>query len=236
MEYQGHRLRHEYKYYINNLVYHELRERFKYVLKTDRNMKDEEGYIISSIYFDDFHNSAINDKVDGTRFRKKYRIRLYNHQDSVIKLECKSKYNNYISKEWAPLSREEYDSILGEDYEFLLSRQEDICKKLYAGYASKRLRPVTTVEYLREAYVHDLGNVRITFDKNIAASIGCVDVFDPGYETVVVPLDGAMVLEVKYDDYIPDYIWKVFQSDRMVNCAISKYVMCRDLNRKVRIR
>lgn len=234
MEYQGHRLRHEYKYYINNLVYHELRERFRYILKTDPNIKDEEGYAISSIYFDDFHDSAVIDKLDGTRFRKKYRIRLYNHTDELIKLECKSKYNNYISKEWAPLTRAEYDSILNGNYEFLLYRKEDVCKKLYANYVAKRIRPVTTVEYQREAYIHELGNTRITFDKNIAASIGTVDVFEPSYETAYVPLKGAMVLEIKYDDYIPDYIWKIFQSDRMMNCAISKYVMCRDLNRKVR--
>lgn len=234
MEYKGHRLRHEYKYYINNLVYHELRERFRYILKTDPNMEDEEGYTISSIYFDDLHDSAVIDKLDGTRYRKKYRIRLYDHTDDLIKLECKSKYSKYISKVWAPLSRAEYDSILQGDYEFLLYREEDICKMLYANYVSKRLRPVTTVEYLREAYVHELGNVRITFDKNIAASVGTVDVFDSGYETVLAPLEGTMVLEIKYDNYIPDYIWKVFQSDRMINCAISKYVMCRDLNRKVR--
>lgn len=235
MDYHGHKLRHEYKYYINNFVYHELRERFKSVLEVDRNMKDEDGYTISSIYFDDFYNSAINEKLDGVIFRKKYRIRLYNHQDDVIKLECKSKYNNYISKEWAPLSRDEYDRILNGDYEFLLSRKEDICQKLYGACVTKMLRPVTTVEYQREAYVHQLGNVRLTFDKNLAASIGNVDIFDKGYETVRVPIEGAMILEVKYDDYIPDYIWKIFQSDRMEYCAISKYVMCRETNRRVRI-
>ncbi|NLL71984.1 MAG: polyphosphate polymerase domain-containing protein [Clostridiales bacterium] len=234
MNYKGHRLRHEYKYYINSLVYHELRERFRYILNRDPNMKDEEGYLISSIYFDDFHDSAVVDKMDGTRYRKKYRIRLYDYDESFIKLECKSKYNNFISKLWAPLTRAEYNSILQGDYEFLLYREEDVCKMLYADYVTKRIRPVTTVEYQREAYVHQLGNTRITFDKNIGASIGTVDIFHPDYETICVPLDGDMVLEIKYDDYIPDYIWKLFQSDGMVNCAISKYVMCRDLNRKVR--
>lgn len=235
MDYHGHRLRHEYKYYINSFVYHELRERFRQVMRADHNMNDEDGYTISSIYFDDLYKSAVNEKLDGVRFRKKYRIRLYNHQDGIIKLECKSKYNNYISKEWAQLTRAEYDSILNGDYEFLLSRKEDIFQKVYADYSTKMLRPVTTVEYQREAYVHQLGNVRLTFDKNLAASIGAVDIFDEGYETVRVPMQEAMILEVKYDDYIPDYIWKLIQSDRMEYCAISKYVMCRDVNRKVKI-
>jgi len=235
MDYQGHRLRHEYKYYINSFVYHVLRERFRHVLGADPNMENEDGYIISSIYFDDLYGSAVNEKLAGVRFRKKYRIRLYNYQDDVIKLECKSKYNNYISKVGVPLSRAEYDSILNGDYEFLLSRKEDLCHEVYGEYVTKRLSPVTTVEYQREAYVHQLGNVRLTFDKNLAASIGAVDIFDEGYETVRVPMQETMILEVKYDDYIPDYIWKLIQSDRMEYCAISKYVMCRDVNRKVKI-
>lgn len=235
MDYRGHRLRHEYKYYINTFVYHEMRERLKHVLQKDRNMKDDEGYLISSIYFDDMFGTAEYEKINGTGFRKKYRIRLYNHDDSLIKLECKLKFNNYISKEGAVLTREEYDSILKGDYEFLLSRSEDVCRKLYADYVNRLLRPVTVVEYKREAYVHDLGNVRITFDKNISASIGSPDVFDPDYETVQVPLQGMMIMEVKYDDYIPDYIRKIIYSNQMVLCAISKYIMCRDINRKVRI-
>ena len=89
MDYQGHRLRHEYKYYINSFVYHVLRERFRHVLGADPNMENEDGYIISSIYFDDLYGSAVNEKLAGVRFRKKYRIRLYNYQDDVIKLECK---------------------------------------------------------------------------------------------------------------------------------------------------
>lgn len=235
MEYKGHKLRHEYKFYINSFVYHELRERFRYVLDVDRYMKDENGYLISSLYFDDIYHSAMEDKINGTPFREKYRIRIYNHDDDLIKLECKRKFNQYISKQWARISREEYDRILNGDYEFLISRPEEVCRKLYANQTAKLMRPVTVVEYQREAYVHPLGNVRITFDKNISASIGDLDIFHMNYETVRVPLEEMMVLEVKYDDYIPDYIWRIIQTDRMAKCAISKYVMCRDINRKVRI-
>ena len=235
MDYKGHKLRHEYKFYINTFVYHELRERFRHVLHTDCNMKDERGYLISSLYFDDIYHSAMRDKINGTAFREKYRIRLYNRSDEVIKLECKSKFNQYIAKQWVNISREEYDSILSGDYEFLISKPDEVCRKLYANHTTKLMRPVTVVEYKREAYVHPNGNVRITFDKNLSASIGDPDIFRMDYETIQVPMDGMMIMEVKYDDYIPDYIWKIIQTDRMVKCAISKYVMCRDINRKVRI-
>jgi hypothetical protein len=133
------------------------------------------------------------------------------------------------------ISREEYISILSGDYEFLLSKPDQVCRSLYIDHMTKLLKPVTVVEYLREAYVHPDGNVRITFDKNLSASIGDLDIFHEDYEAIQVPMDGMMIMEVKYDDYIPDYIWKIIQTDRMVSCAISKYVMCRDINRKVRI-
>lgn len=235
MEYKGHKLRHEYKFYINNFVYHELRERFRHVLSVDRHMKDEKGYLISSLYFDDIYHSAMEDKINGNAFREKYRIRLYNHSDELIKLECKIKFNQYISKQWVSISREEYNSILRGDYDFLINKPEEVCRKLFVNHKTKLMRPVTVVEYQREAYVHPNGNVRITFDKNLSASIGNSDIFHRDYETIQVPMESTMILEVKYDDYIPDYIWKIIQTDRMAKCAISKYVICRDINRKVRI-
>jgi hypothetical protein len=198
-------------------------------------MKDDKGYLISSLYFDDIYHSAMEDKINGNAFREKYRIRLYSHSDKQIKLECKSKFNQYISKQWADISRKEYNSLLKGDYDFLLYKPEEVCRKLYTNHKTKMMRPVTVVEYLREAYVHPNGNVRITFDKNLAASIGDLDIFHKDYETTQVPLESTMILEVKYDDYIPDYIRKIIQTDRMVKCAISKYVICRDINRKVRI-
>lgn len=235
MEYKGYKLRHEFKYYINTFVYYELRERFRQILQADANMKDEEGYLISSIYFDDFNHSAVEDKINGTPYREKYRIRLYNHDDTLIRIECKVKFNEFISKQWACISREEYDRIINGDYEFLISRPEEVCRRLYLEYRTKMMRPVTVVEYMREAYVHPLGNVRVTFDKNLSASIGASDIFDAGYETMQVPMDNMMIMEVKYDDYIPDYIKKTFPTDHMIKSSISKYIMCRDINRKVRI-
>lgn len=233
MKYKGHKLRHEYKYYIKEKTYHILRERFRSILQADENMLAEEGYLISSLYFDDIYNSALEEKIQGNRFRKKYRIRVYNHDDDLIKLECKAKYDNYIAKESATLTREEYDMILRDDYSFLLSREETVCKELYCLHQTKCLKPVTVVEYRREAYVLDAGNVRITFDKDISSSIYSLDMFSDEYVTSAVLDQGIMVLEVKYDDFMPKFIWQVIQSEGTLKSAISKFVLCRNKNRRV---
>ena len=117
MEYLGHRLRHEIKYYINDSVYHTLRSRLNTVAGADPNMKDEDGYLISSLYLDDIYHSALEEKEAGIRFRKKYRLRCYNREDRKISLECKRKYGEYISKDSAGISRAEYDSMLAGAYD-----------------------------------------------------------------------------------------------------------------------
>lgn len=233
MKYEGHTLRHEFKYYINYDVYHVLRERLQKVLQMDENMPDEEGYLISSIYFDNMHHSAIEEKIAGTRFRKKFRIRSYERNNQLIRLECKSKYNEYISKTSAKLSTEEYYDILNGNYDSMILRKEPVCKELFCYNRTTLLKPVVVVEYRREAYVSPLGNVRITFDKDISASSGELDMFSKDYRTKKVLQDGIMVLEVKYDDYIPSHILAILQTAMTEHCAISKYVMCREKKRMV---
>ncbi len=234
MQYEGHTLRHELKYYINYDVYHTLRKRLQAVLQMDENMPNEDGYLISSIYFDDMHHSAMEEKIAGTRFRKKFRIRSYELDNSLIRLECKSKFNEYISKIGAKLSLEEYNQIMNGNFDDLIFRKEQVCKELFCYNRTKLLKPKVVVEYRREAFVSPLGNVRITFDKEISASSGTLDMFSPNYHTTKILPDDIMVLEVKYDDYIPSYILSILQTAMTDRCAISKYVMCREEKRRVK--
>lgn len=236
MRYQGNNLRHEVKYYINYSVYHTLRNRLKTVLRPDENMVDEEGYLISSLYFDDIYQSALNQKESGVRFRKKYRIRSYNRDTSLVRLECKQKYDEYISKSSTILTNVEYHEILKGNTAVLLNRPEQVCRELMVYERTRLLRPVIVVEYQREAYVLPQGNVRITFDKDISASVGTLDMFSNDFITKKILSDQIMVMEVKYDDFIPVHVQELLKTAMTERCAISKYVMCREELRKVAIR
>ncbi len=66
-------------------------------------------------------NSAYEEKEAGVLLRKKYRIRIYDNSDRIIKLERKKKYGSWIYKEDAALTRAEFEKILAGDYEFLLA-------------------------------------------------------------------------------------------------------------------
>lgn len=233
MIYNNRKLRHELKYYMDEEKAFLLRQLLQTVLRPDSNMKNPMGYLISSIYFDDMYNTAMEEKLSGANPRKKFRIRSYDYDDSFIRLECKEKYEQYISKISATLTRQEYDHILAGDYEVLRNRSEEVCRMFYVYTKTRLLHPVVVVEYVREAYVYPLGNVRITFDKEISASVGVLDVFSKEYISRRALDPGKIVLEVKYDDFLPAHIQRVVSLAQTQQCAVSKYTMCRDEKRKV---
>ena len=222
------KFRHELKFYIDYVEMHALRAKISQVLTLDKHALHAEGYNIRSLYFDGLTDHALYDKNDGIFGREKYRIRIYNERDTVINLERKSKYGDFISKESAPLSRSEYDAILQWDYTCLRERKEPLVRDFYHALQYRLFKPRIIVDYVREAYVYDLGNVRITFDKELRAGVNGVDLFDPRiiYEHMLYP--EQVILEVKFDQFLPDMVRQLLQPERFVRSAISKYVLCRE--------
>ena len=147
------------------------------VFKLDKHARTG-GYTIRSLYFDDYCNSAYEEKDAGILMRKKYRVRIYNGSDKVIKLERKKKYGSWIYKEDAPLTRGEFEQILAGDYGFLLRSPYPLCREFYIECICNMMRPRTIVDYEREPWVMDEGTVRITFDMNVRAAVGSFDIFD----------------------------------------------------------
>src|SRR4030042_3496324 len=131
----------------------------------------EGGYLISSLYFDDYNQSAFFDKLSGIRDRKKFRVRVYNYQSNVIKLERKIKRENATTKSHIQISREEYDSLLSGDVSFLRHKDDVVAKDFYLSYRTKNLRPRVVVEYRREAFIYKYGDVRITFDSSLMSGV-----------------------------------------------------------------
>lgn len=217
--------RNELKYYISYFDYIKLRNVLKNTLPMDSN-SNESGYLIRSLYFDDIFDSALYEKNAGIFNRKKFRIRIYNYSDEVIKLERKRKYNQNINKEDFTLSRNKYDSIMDGDVEFLKKSDNDVAKEFYYEYKSQWLRPKVLVDFKREAYIMKSGNVRITFDKELRASSNINDMFQETVGRPMVPSD-QLILEVKFDEFLPDIIKRYLSMIDKKSQAISKYVLCR---------
>ena len=170
------KFRHELKYLISYPEYEALKVRMLPYFSPDPHA-GENGYLIRSLYFDDYWNSAYEEKDMGVFFRKKYRIRIYDHSDSSIKLERKIKQDKYIYKESASLKKEEFYRILDGDYGFLLTSEKQLLREFYVELISNFLRPRVIVDYDRMPFILDEGTVRITFDRGVRAAIGSYDIF-----------------------------------------------------------
>lgn len=220
--------RHELKYYITLGEYELLQRKLSLTMERDAFAKKNGGeYFIRSLYFDDRDDSAFREKLSGIDERDKFRIRIYDMRDDVIKLECKHKSNGYIKKQSIGLSRKEYEKLMSGDRLFLLNRPESFARRMYLEFAQRALKPAVIVDYTREAFVFPMEDVRVTFDKNVRTGLRSVDMFNAGIPTYPVIDDYGMVLEIKFNRFLPTYIRSLLQLEASQRSAISKYVLCR---------
>ena len=188
---------------------------------------EEKGcYLIRSLYFDNPSDKALREKIDGVNEREKFRIRYYNFDSSVIRLEKKVKRNGVGFKVSAGLTAQEVQSILEGDTDWMLCSGRALVVELYAKMKSQGLRPKTLVDYTRTPFIYGPGNVRVTIDENIRTGIRCTDFLNPGCVTVPAA-PGLILLEVKWDEYLPSVIRQAVQVRNRPAGAFSKYQACR---------
>ncbi len=223
--FQRRQKRHEIKTLLTYPQYLELRQRAISILTPDWHMSAPDGYRVQSVYLDDLLRCAYQEKDGGVQHRNKFRLRAYNGSDSFIVLENKEKIDDRIMKTSLPITREDYDAILSGNFSCLLAYDAPLARQVYALHAARFLRPVVVVEYEREAYVHPLSMVRITFDKAVAAGTNSLDMFDSQLVTRPIFDHQEVILEIKYDVYYPAYLKQLLQNngDKL---AISKFIQC----------
>ena len=196
-------LRHELKFFISPLQYQVLSRTLKATLNPDPNGDENNQYHIRSLYFDTAYDSALYDKINGTANRDKYRIRIYNFSDQMIRLECKSKFRDLISKRSVRITRDLAEQLISADPTGLESTASGLVSDTFREMRTNLLHPVVIVDYLREAYLHPAEEVRITFDMQLRSGLNSVDMFNP-YLPTVPPFDhDEIILEVKYNQVLP---------------------------------
>ena len=219
--------RHEYKHTINLLDYHTLRQRIRCVARLDPNAGTDGRYHIRSLYFDNDDDKALREKLYGLPSREKFRIRLYNESGDFIRLEKKSKRNGLCNKQSVKLTRAQAEQIIAGDTAWMLTANDALLAEFYAKICYQRLRPKTLVDYFREAYIFPYGNVRITFDSDVRTGLYSTGLFDKDIPTLRTGEPGVLLLEVKYDDFLPDIIRDLIQTNTRQAHAFSKYAACR---------
>lgn len=217
--------RHELKHEINVSDMITIRQRLRAVAKPDPHAVGGK-YFIRSLYFDNLSDKALREKIDGINIREKFRIRYYDGDTSVIHLEKKSKRNGLGYKESANLTAAQAQAIVDGDISWMRASKEPLIQELYMKMATQGLRPKTIVDYTREPFIYAPGNVRVTLDYNIRTGLHCTDFLNP--DCLTIPAGNAtIILEVKWDAYLPDIIRDAVQLESRRAAAYSKYAACR---------
>lgn len=196
------------------------------VARPDPHAGPDGRYQIRSLYFDTPADKALREKLDGVSEREKFRIRFYNGDPSVMHLEKKVKRGGLGYKVSAPLTAQEAQRIIDGDTGWMVSSGRGLLVELYAKMKAEGLRPKTIVDYTRTPFVYGPGNVRVTIDENIRTGLRCTDFLNP--RCVTVPAgDPVILLEVKWDDYLPSVIRRAVAVKSRRSGAFSKYQTCR---------
>lgn len=221
------KFRHETKHELRYVEYLSIRSRLHAVTGCDIHAGADGTYKIRSLYFDNYRDKALREKVDGINEREKFRIRYYNGNTDVIHLEKKSKFNGLCNKLSAKITKEQVEELLRGNIEVLYESGEALLIELYTKMKSEQLKPQVIVDYTREPYVYAPGNVRITFDSDIRTGLYTERFFDWECSTLKADKTDTVLMEVKYDDYMPEIIRMCIQENERQQEAFSKYAACR---------
>jgi hypothetical protein len=229
--------RHEYKYLAPETGLAMLERRTASVLTLDPHAAGKGFYHIRSLYFDDRYNSCYRENEDGTQPREKFRIRVYDCDPSVIQLELKRKEGGRTLKRSCPLSLDRCRTIMEGGIPGLEADDPPLYRRFWAAMHSVMLRPAVIVAYDRVPYVwmqcgRVVGscNVRVTFDRKIRSSSDFSRFLEPALPArPVLGLERGL-MEVKFDAFLPDFIYELLQCGTLGETTFSKYYLCRKFN------
>ena len=216
--------RHEIKFEINYSDLLTIRHRLYAVAFPDPHAVNGK-YSVRSLYFDNLSDKALMEKINGNPVREKFRIRYYNGDPSVIHLEKKTKIDHLGNKQSAPLTIAQAQRIADGGFDRMPETEYPLIQELYSKMRTQGLAPKTIVDYTREPFIYPAGNVRVTLDYNIRSGMRCTDFLNAG--CVTVPVSDAIILEVKWDGFLPDIIRDAVSLADRREGSFSKYAACR---------
>jgi len=221
------RFRYEIKYLINSSQAEILKYRLSLLMDKDNNAIDG-YYFIRSLYFDDVNNTAYYEKIDGLEEREKYRIRFYNYDHSYIILELKGKKNNLTYKRQNRITEEDYNNIINQNYDKINIEGRKVLEDFITKSKRNNLIPSIIVDYSRQPFIYPVEDVRITFDEDISSGRFDYDLFSKELLPYRVLEPNEIILEVKFNTFLPKTIRKVLDTVPKTRIAVSKFALCKE--------
>ncbi len=216
-------------------------EDLKHQIPPDRN-GGEEGYPIVSLYYDSPSLECFWAKIEGIRFRRKVRLRVYPGSDitAVTKgsIEIKQRINKTVQKRRLELPLEQAERLCAGELSLDGLDEMDTQVAHEVTYLSKALdlQPSAITAYWRRAYEGQDENagLRVTFDTYVSSRIHALTVNAPAVNRLILPADYC-IMEVKADDRVPEWATSLLaRHDCQLN-RVSKYCAGVALLRDLRV-
>lgn len=221
--------RYEIKYLLDELRVPELREELSRRMGSDP-FSPLGGYPVTSLYYDTADLRFYWEKIEGLRFRRKLRMRLYGQpaectDETSVQVEIKQRVNRVTQKRRIELS-------YGSAKRWLDKREALPCNRSQNGFVDEvttlignlDLRPIVTTGYLREAFVGrdaDLG-LRVTIDHEVHGRDRDLHFASSATNRFIIPPKLAVV-EIKANERVPYWVTDLAACIDMSVIRISKY-------------
>lgn len=181
-------------------------------------------YLVRSLYFDSVNQIDFAEKLAGVKDRKKVRLRVYDEDVSLCKLEIKQKTDDRQQKLSLIVSASDAAELSHGNIKVLRNYFDSSRTglKAYGIMAQGQYRPVVQVAYDRLAYRYPMYDTRITLDMNVRSSESNMDIFSPDVCYTPVLWESA-VLEVKYSGKLMGFLSALFAQFHLTQGAYSKY-------------
>lgn len=216
--------RYELKFIVSRQLGYFLKNQLRYIMDMDlHSISWDKSYFIRSLYFDDLFDTALREKVDGVEFRTKYRIRFYNHNAANINLECKQKAESLTTKSSIAVNEQLVRKIVNNDIYDIPLEGDTLLSRFLADKRYHNLIPAVVVDYDRLAFTYPLSDVRITFDEDIRSGVYNHDLFDRAAIGIPILDSQQCVMEVKFNEFLPESLMLILDTVPKFRIAISKF-------------
>ncbi len=226
--------REEKKFLISISEFLEKSYRLGHVMREDSH-NGTHGYLIRSLYFDTLYDQDYFEKVAGVEVRRKIRLRIYDPDGDFAMLEMKQKQGANQLKRSLRLSRVDAVCLTKGDYSPLLRYEDPFAAECYGLMHGRCYRPKTIVQYNRKAFIAKENKIRVTFDSHLVSTESCFELFSPRLVMNPVLDQSAVILEVKYNGFLLDYIRRMINGVDRSELSVSKYVLARQAGYQTRV-
>ncbi len=189
-----------------------------------------DGYRVVSLYYDSPDLDFFWDKIEGIKFRRKVRIRIYPGKDIEAveegMVEIKQRINRTVQKRRLKLPLNEAEQLcagsLERDDLDPLDRQ--VASEVQYIVQAMHLAPTCITAYRRRAFVGGLydAGLRITFDVDLGCRVHGLKVNQNVQNHLFLPPDWS-IMEVKVNDTVPSWVTSLLARHNCQLRRVSKY-------------